>query len=384
MMRLLLFLCIFSMSAPGAVALAQPSGGPPPAKVRVDEVRLEQVEPRREVTGELRASRRSRVASEEPGRVVSIEVEEGDYVEDGDVIVRLDSERLDIELERVTAQVRLREGQLHEQEVELERAQRDLRRIRDLRERGSASKTELDDAISDEKATEARVEQAQAELRTALAERNRTQERLDDMTINAPFAGAIVMKSVELGEWVETGASIVELAAYEQIDAWVDVPQQFIRAISGEGREISVEITAMRETVSAPVHRIVPDADRLSRMFPVVIRLDNSEGRLKPGMSVIGLAPTGEQREMLTIHKDAILRDDAGAYVYFNAGGAAQVARITPLFAVGARLVVRSPRLSDGVQVVIEGNERLFPGQPLQIAGGETVSRAIGGEQEGG
>ncbi|MEL7484888.1 MAG: hypothetical protein AAFN41_11100, partial [Planctomycetota bacterium] len=75
------------------------------------------------------------------------------------------------------------------------------------------------------------------------------------------------------------------------------------------------------------------------------------------------------------VHKDAILRNDAGEFVYTagpNPRGEGLVAmpmQISRLFAVGGRVAIRRGGLSEGTQVVIEGNERMFPMQPLMVQG---------------
>jgi membrane fusion protein (multidrug efflux system) len=87
-------------------------------------------------------------------------------------------------------------------------------------------------------------------------------------------------------------------------------------------------------------------------------------------MSVVGLVPTGVRDESLTVPQDAVLRDDAGEYVYVDGGGRAAVVRVETLFSVDDRLVVRSTGLQPGARVVVEGHQRMFPGQPLEPVGG--------------
>jgi multidrug efflux pump subunit AcrA (membrane-fusion protein) len=84
-------------------------------------------------------------------------------------------------------------------------------------------------------------------------------------------------------------------------------------------------------------------------------------------MSLTAMIPTGTQAELLTVSKDAILRNPAGEYVYYNNNGAAALAPITRLFSVGSRVVIRSPMIRPGVQIVVDGNERMYPTQPMTI-----------------
>ncbi len=376
-MHRLLAVCLF-VSVLGDVAVAQPSGGPPPANVVVDAARLDVIEPRREVTGELRALRRATLATQQPGLVMAVEFEEGDRVEHGAPLLRLDDTYAKIELEQAKSRVDSTKAVVAAREAQVVRANRDLASLRSLGD--SATEKETLDARSDVIVAEAQLGQAKSDLLAAEAAVQLAEQRLGDMTLRAPFTGSVTHKMTEVGQWVGIGDDVLEIVDISVVDAWLDVPEAFLSRLELDGVDAQIRLRATGEVFSAPVSAIVPDADRLSRLFPVRVRLDNAEGRLRPGMSIVGLAPTGARKEMLTIHKDALLRDDAGAFVYFDAGGAAGAARVRVLFAAGDRLVVESPALQAGTNLVIEGNERLFPGQPLSIVGSSGNSTAsLGG-----
>lgn len=361
----------FILAAFLAPAAAVGQNGDQPASVVVDDARMEMVEPRREVTGELRAVRRSELATEEPGLVVESLVDEGDAVEAGQTLARLDDTRLALDVRRFEASVRSAEAVVERRQAQVEQARRDLDRLKSLQERASASQNEVDDARTTLAERLAEDQEARANLERAKADLELARERLADMTIRAPFAGRIVQIAAEAGEWVREGDAIVEIIEIDPLEAWLDVPERFIGRLEFEAAQAQVRIRATGEVRSAAIASVIPQADELSRLIPVRTHLHNPDGELKPGMSIVGLVPTGLRDTMLTVHKDAILRDDAGTYVYFAAGGRAAVARVEPLFAVADRVVVRSERLSAGAKVVIEGNERLFPGQPIRIVGGD-------------
>ncbi len=355
---------------PGAFAQ-----GPPPAKVVLDGVRAERVQQRRSVTGELRAVRRSILAAEEEGLVIQLDVDAGDSVRAGDVIARLDDELAQIELDRANAEVVTARAVVSERKANLERDERDVERIETAMNRGSVSPTELDRVRTAAASSEARLNEAESEVRRAEIDLRRAQKRVDDMVIVAPFDGRLVAKRTEVGQWVSRGDEIVELVELRRIEAWIDVPERFIGVMQSRLADattpttINVQVRALEEPVSGPVIAIVPDADPLSRLFPVRVLLENKGERLKPGMSATALVPTGEMRDAITIHKDAVLRDDAGSYVYFDAGGMAMPARIEVEFAFDDRLVIRPGQLQPGMNIVVRGNERMFPTQPLNIIG---------------
>ncbi|MDX2114699.1 MAG: efflux RND transporter periplasmic adaptor subunit [Planctomycetota bacterium] len=358
-----------------AVVVAQPEGGgPPPAMVRLDDVRLERLQTRREVTGELRAARRAALASEEEGLVISLAVEVGDRVEEGAELARLDSELMSLDVRRLEAELASRRAAVDERRAQLEKAHRDLERLTTLQTREGASKNEVDDARTQVAAWTARLAEIEADLESISAQAARLQKRLGDMTVRAPFAGYVVSKGVEVGEWVQAGDPVVEIVELDQIDVYLDVPERFVGALQSADAVVQLRIPSFSKVIESRSAVLVAAGDRLARTFPVRVRLDNRStgvgaGLLRPGMSVVGLVPTGEPADVLTVHKDAVLRNDAGAYVYFNGGGMAAIAPIEMLFAEGDRVAVRSPLLKAGMAVVVEGNERVFPGQPLAPLG---------------
>jgi RND family efflux transporter MFP subunit len=367
-----------------AVASALGQGGPPPAQVYVDTARMMNVETRRETTGDLRAVRRAVVSSREEGRVASFDLREGDRIEAGDTLVKIDDELLRYEAERARAQVASDRGLIQERRAELENARRDLERLESLEERGSARPVELDDARTETARIEAQLAQAEADLAVSEAELARAERRLKDATITAPFAGRVVSRMTELGEWISAGGDVAEIVALDELEVWLDVPEGALELVRSSEQTIGIRVDALGETIEAPVTAIVPDIDPLSRLFPVRILIENGDERLAPGMSVTGLVPTGVRGDVLTIHSDAVRVDDLGEYVFYDRGGAAGVARVRTLYRVGDRAVIRPGEIEAGDAVVVEGNERLFPGQPITILGeGSPASRVSEGRPVG-
>ncbi len=357
--------------------------GPPPATVRVDIARSEPLETWRESTGEIRAARRSVLAAEEEGLVFEVLVREGDRVEAGEVIARLDATRAEREVRRAEAVLAAARASVAEREALLDNARRDLERVQQTFDRGGGNEREIDSARTSLSAAEARLAATRAEVELNEVLLDLARERVDDMIIRAPFAGRVVSRTAEAGQWLGAGDSVVEVVSLSTVEAWVDVPERLIDRLTGPGARVRVRVPALGDEVDAARFTVVPDADPRSRLFPVRIVLENAEERYRPGMSVLGLTPTGVTEETLTVHKDAMLRDDAGEFVYFAApngqgGYQAVPARITRLFAAGERVAIRAGALPPGSMVVIEGNERMFPTQPLNILNQNEASQSGG------
>lgn len=356
---------VCAVLASAGPAIAQ--NGPPASRVVVDRARSERVEPRREVTGELRAVREGAVASKQGGRVVAMLVEAGDRVEAGAVLVRLDDALERIEIERASARADSAEAVVRAREAGLERAQRDEQRILALGE--SASDKEIVDARSDVIIAAANLAAARADAFAAVAELDRAKQLADEMTITAPFPGVVTAKRTEIGEWVGAGDSVVDLVDLRVLDAWLSVPEALLHPLRSSGSPAQIRVRTTGAVHEGEIAGVVPKADELARLVPVRVRIKNDDGSLIPGLSIVGLAPTGERRIMPTVHKDAILVSETGSFVYFEAGGVAAAARVRVLFAVGERVVVESADLPPEADVIVEGNERLFPGSPVEVVG---------------
>lgn len=385
----MVWVLLLGVIAPTA-AFAQ--NGPPPASlVRFEPLRMMDVEQRRSVTGDLRASARSRVATQVAGQVIEMLVDVGDEVNRGAVIARLDKELLEIDLVRAEAEIRAFSATVDERRASIRLAQFDVERLEVLSRSQGATVRELEDARSRLDEAKARLAVAQADLAAVESDAARIRKRIGDTQVRAPFSGQVISKSTEVGEWVSEGGEVVELVSIETIDAYIDVPQQFVAVLQrvGESEQdratVSIRIDALGIVVESSDVVVIGSGDRLARSFPVRVRITNPDRDMKPGMSVTGSVPTGERMNALTISKDAVLRDAAGTIAFFDAGGSAGVQPVELLFAVGDRYVIRGRNWSEGMRVVIEGNERLRPGTPLKdMDAVEGAGSPQGGEQGSG
>lgn len=335
-------------------------------RVRVAPVVEEPIEQKRQVTGDVLAIGRSQLAAQEPGLVIAVLVDEGARVKQGDLIARLDPERRELDLIEAKASVLAAEAKVAEEEALSAQAARDRDRIKEMLALESGSKPELDRAESQAAAEAARLEHAKAQLAIERARQRLIEKRLGDLEIRAPFAGRVTEKFTEVGQWVQAGSPVVEVVSLDPVEIRVDVPERFVsRAVQAE--TVSVMLPGVGQEVSARVIGVIPRGDMRSRLFPLRLLADNPNELIKPGMSAIGLVPTSERAMTLLVPKDAILQGETGSFVYFDNGGRAAMAPAERLFAIGDRVAVRSATLRAGMQVVVEGNERMYPGQLLAV-----------------
>ncbi|MHC4994588.1 MAG: efflux RND transporter periplasmic adaptor subunit [Planctomycetota bacterium] len=350
--------------APSATAQNAPKG-PPPATVRVGEVRLEPVQQHRLIVGSIEASKRTLVAAEERGRVVTAPPEEGDAVKAGQILARVDTALLKIERDAARADIQQTEAQIAERQAEHQTARRTRIRIEELHKSEVAVQTEFDDAVDAEAAALARLEFVKAFKRSREIQLEQIETRLAMAQSPSPFDGYVVMRHTELGQWLNPGDPIAEIVVTSSVKVVLDVPQAMIDHLPMD-QPIDIQIDALDLTRQQTIYAIVPDANRQSRTFGVHIQLDNPDGKLKPGMSVAAELPTGATINATTVPRDAVQTTPTGSVVYANRGGVAVSVPVSIRFGSGDRFVVDG-QLRPNEPVVIEGNERLTPGTPLKV-----------------
>ncbi len=359
---------------PGAGAPA----GPPPASVIVAAVEKKTAEERRRVTGTLRAESRAEVAAQESGAVREVSVDEGDAVKAGDTLARLDARRLDAELAQAKARVTVAEAMVAQREAESKRANSDFGSKRKLftDPAGAAvSEREVLDAEREAEVATARTQAAKDELAAEKSLLGLLEVRRGDLEITAPFDGRVVARHVEPGEWVAAGSPVVTLISAGEIEAWFDVPERFAASIEAAGRDLVVIADGNGHQAPAKALRRVADVDARTRLFSVVVTLDDGVGALVPGMSVHADLPVGEATERLAVPVDAVMVAREETFVFRatppgEAGGlpVSEKVPVTEFFRRDGIAYVESTGLKAADSVVVEGNERLFPGTPLIVS----------------
>jgi RND family efflux transporter MFP subunit len=347
------------------------SGGPPPATVIMAPVESRISAQRQTIIGTLQARSRSEVAALEAGALLEISVEEGDAVKKGEVLGVLDGRRLKAQISEARAEVTVAEAFLHQKTSRVERSTIDLEMKEKLHADGAVSEAELLDARSANNVDRSVAEAAGDSLEAAKSRLELLTVRLTDLEIRAPFDGQTVKRHAELGEWVAAGSPVVTLVSSGEIEAWLKVPERFARSVRGS--EIPVTIKATGETVTSTSLRIVPEAETATRTLEVIALLPNPDGTLLPGLSVTAKLPVMASEERLVVPVNAVVQgySGPGIFVPLDQGGPLPVARRLPIeviFQDNEFVYFKSEEVKVGDQVVVEGNERLFPFQPLMIA----------------
>jgi len=371
---------------------------------------------RKTFVGTATAPRRSVVGSGVEGRIVSVFARAGERVETDQPLAQLQTRTLEIELVIAKAEIELRRQELKElqngslpEQIEQAQARVDgasarakyaaakLRRTQETYEKSAGvSLDEMERAVSESIASQQdllvaraafqlvvkgpraeRIAQAAARLAIQVASEQRIKELIGRHTLRAPFDGYIVTVHGEIGAWASQGDPVFEVTELDPIEIRVSIPESFVTKVRADS-PAKVTFGAIPEkTYSGKVVQVVPQADLRSRTFPVRVQLPNPEtnGRhlFKAGMFVRVTLVSNELETAHMVPKDALVlggpREIVFVLVPDSKNSSRYVTEEKPvrLGVADGSLIQVTGKLTVGQLVVIEGNERLRPGQPVVV-----------------
>lgn len=339
---------------------------------------------REAVTGSLRAAFDAVLAAREEGAVLEVKVRAGRFVRKDEALVTVDARRLVAQRTGVEASLAEARATAAMASAEADDADEDLRSLEAAAKGGnSVSPRELRRARTLAKSLRAGVDAANKRNEALEAQLELWNLRIADATLRAPFDGTVVETRVEVGEWVSPGTDLVRLVSTGHLEVWLDVPERFMGALGGDAGsngEIVVRAGAAKGDVVATNVRRVPRVDPGTRTFPLVASIEgDAAAKLSPGMSASGWIPVGERTKTLMVPKDALVYRPAGVAVMTVGGrdeggatmaGTALMVPIKILFETRREVAVELTEggLAPGAAVIVEGNERLFPGTPVSAS----------------
>ena len=337
----------FCLLKPGVV----PAQGPPPALVVVAPVSSGKIAQQAEFVGTVYFREVSDVAAEVSGKVEKVSFEEGDRIKGGAVLVRLASDLLEKSIASMEAS--------HAQAVaELTMAELDFERIEPLYKEELASGQSYDDARLQALGLRSRA----ASLKAAL---DGLRVELGKKEIKAPFDGVALQRRVDRGEWVVAGGQVARIAAFDEVDIIVNVPQAILPFVHA-GTEAAVSVGSRAFT--GKVVAVVPGGDIKTRTFPVKVRVRN-DSSLAEGMDARVSLPGSAKVDAFIVPRDALTSKFGATVVFVAEEGKAKMIPVEVVGYRGPSAGVRGEGLKGGMAVVVKGNERLNEGQPVNVAG---------------
>ena len=300
-------------------------------------------------TTNLEADREARVMAEVQGQVVDVLVEEGDHVVAGQVLARIDGEKQAIELRQV--------------ESVLKRLDHDAKRNERLAERRMISREALEQTQYEQDVQRAAMGLAAVSLRKT--------------EIRAPYAGVVTRRWVKQGQWLKLQDPVFDLADFDSLRARVNVPERASGLIKA-GQPVAFTADALPGSdFAATVERVSPVVDRASGTVGAIVRVDNRDGALRPGLFV-RLSIEYQRIDSATLMpKIAVIANEKDAHVFVVDGGKARRRTVTLGVESGESVQVLAG-VEPGSRVVTLGQQSLKDGDDVQVVSGEQEAAAAG------
>jgi membrane fusion protein (multidrug efflux system) len=261
---------------------------PPPEAVTTIKVKQESWPTALSVVGTMAAVHGVTVSADLPGTVSSISFDSGRPVQEGQVLVELDTRQERAQLAAVEAQRDL--------------AKINHARMQQLVGEGVISRQEYDKAMAEQKQTEANVDEIRATIQRK--------------TIRAPFSGVLGIRQVNLGQYLAAGGSIVSLQSVNPIYVNFSVPQQAIGQVK-PGQKVTLATNDLAGlSFTGRVNAVDSVVDPATRNVQLQATVANPNGKLHPGMFVQVEVGVGANRPVITLPASAINYAPFGDSVY--------------------------------------------------------------------
>jgi HlyD family secretion protein len=293
---------------------------PDPAQVRVTSVERGVVESTvtNSKAGTVRARSRSRITAETGGRVTQILHREGEQVEAGAVLVRLNDASMVAQVDLARRNAEVARSRLTETCLRRDRAGRELARMKKLAEQDVLSEDTLDELQFVFDAAQVSCGAAEAEIASARARVRTAEAELAKTVIVAPFDGVVAEVSTEIGEWVTPSPPLLQSpAVVDLIDPsslYVSAPMDEVDSAAiqvGQAVNLSVD-SRPDETFEAHVVRVAPyvvDIEAQNRTVEIEVELDDptQTSTLLPGTSADVEVVLETRADVLRIPTSALL-----------------------------------------------------------------------------
>lgn len=347
-------------------------------------------EPRQQVT----------LRSQADGQLLSLAVDVGDPVQQGQRLGQLDAVLLQTAVRQEEAELAARQvevsqartlvadaqTQVEQARATLQQAQADADRLQSLADQGAIPQQQAELAQTQRRTAEQALRSAQEQVRTrqqaiaALERRvaaqqaivNQAKQRLTHTVLVSPLTGVVLRRFVEPGDLIQPGQEVLQLGDLRTLKVRVQVSDRDLGQVQ-TGQSVQVQFDALpNQTFTGQVTRIAPIADPAGRLVPIEINLPNPNGKLGSGLlarvQFPRLAPT-----LVVIPEQALAvgADTDTPTVFVVTETDAQLTVQPRPVQISQQVegqVALTTGLNPGERFVIRSNRPLRPGQVVQTS----------------
>ncbi len=337
--------------------------------------------------------------SQVSGEVTDLSVDVGDAIAQGDLLARLDGNLQTTSLNEAQAELSAREADTAQAQVAIsnaqsavvqaqatfDQAQVDASRLRRLANQGGISQQEAEAAELAATNAQQAVRSAQAQVAaqrqstTAAANRTdaqravlaQTQRQLSYADLRSPLTGFVLSRQVDVGDFVESGATLLELGDLSSLEVSVQVSELDIGRLSvGQPAQVTFDAFPGEGSTAGRIKQIAPVADATSRLVPVQVSVPNPNGRVGSGLLArVQFSPSQEARVVVPESALALGEESNTVFVIEGEGKRAKaVARPVKTGASSQDRVEILSGLSPGEAFVVQSDRPLTSGQTVRLS----------------
>jgi len=327
-------LALLLLAACKAKAAGPGGGGMPPMPVEVSVAQRDTVVDAIAATGQIEAIQQIDLRPEVEGRIVDILVREGQEVEKGTPLFKVDDAELKAQVARAAADRDL--------------ARQALERTKRLLAENASSAADL--------------EKAEATARGADAQLELLQIRLDRSVVRAPFGGVVGQRYVSLGDYVNSATKLMAVHTVTPQYAVLEVPERYASQLR-RGQLVSFQVAALPgRNFSGEVIFVDPVVELPARTILIKAVVPNPRRELASGMFIEARLATAIRPNAVVVPEDAILPLQGATFVWVVKEGKADRRQVTLGVRTAGWAEILGGAVEPGDQVVVGGIERLFPG----------------------
>ena len=328
------------------------------APVKVFKVKRQRISEKLFYTGTLEAWQKINITPDTGGKIARIYVNEGDRVAKGQVLAELDTQAIELQLKQAEAALAVAQARYNDSWTNLDRMERLYK----------------EKAVSDQQYEQIRLafEASKAQLEQAQAAVNLAKHSLNVAIMQAPFSGIIASKNADVGDVINpmmgsfsATSGVLTLVDFSRIKIRVDVsPSDIIWVKKGQPAVLSVPSLPGQE-FRGTIQVVNLAADPLTKKFGVEVAVANPDLALRPGTFGEIVLEISSHEDALVVPQKAIL---SNKYLFIVEDGKA-VRREVALGLQNSTMVEITNGLTEGDQVIIEGNFGLEDGAAVEIIG---------------
>lgn len=339
----------------------------PAVAVEVAAVRFGPIREIRKFTGTVHPYNRYIVAPKVSGRVIQINKRIGDPVREGELIARIDDAEYQQAVREAEASMKIAEASLAESRSQFDLARQEKERAQSLETKGLVTAAELDAALSNYEAREARYRLALAQVEQREAVLASSRIRLGYTRLNASGAGFIGERFVDEGALLAPNTAVVLVVGIDSLIVRTMITERDYGHIE-RGQPVDVLVDAFQDKrFYGSVARIAPMMQEASRMAEMEVEVDNESHMLKPGMFARIEVVTAERDSAQLVPSTAVVERSGESVLFVVPDGetVARYVRVTTGIVTPELAEILEPAIRG--RVVTLGQHLLDDGSPVML-----------------